>query len=130
MELLNAYSKTDLSSTGGRALAQEVLEATIIMLSPIVPHVCETLWNELSPNTELLEQSWVKVDEKALDVDEVEMIIQVNGKLRGKILVDKSLTKEQVEEMAKANENVQKFIDGQVIKKLIVVPNKLINIVV
>jgi leucyl-tRNA synthetase len=130
MELLNAYSKNDLSSTGGRALAQEVLEATIIMLSPIVPHVCETLWSELRPNTELLEQSWVKVDEKALDVDEVEMIIQVNGKLRGKILVDKSLTKEQVEEMAKANENVQKFIDGQVIKKLIVVPNKLINIVV
>ena len=130
MELLNAYSKNDLSSTGGRALAQEVLEATIIMLSPIVPHVCETLWSELRPNTELLEQSWVKVDEKALDVDEVEMIIQVNGKLRGKILVDKSLTKEQVEEMAKANENVQKFIDGQVIKKLIVIPNKLINIVV
>jgi leucyl-tRNA synthetase len=77
-----------------------------------------------------LEQSWVGVDAKALEVDEVEMIIQVNGKLRGKIMVNKSLAKEQIEEMAKSNPNVQKFIEGQSIKKLIVVANKLINIVV
>lgn len=130
MELLNAYSKVAFVGDNGRALSQEVLEAVIIMLSPIAPHVCEVLWSELCPNSELLEQAWVVVDPKALDVDEVEMIIQVNGKLRGKIMVAKSLTKEQIEEMAKQNPNVQKFIDGQVIKKIIVVPNKLINIVV
>ncbi|MDD3266695.1 MAG: leucine--tRNA ligase [Burkholderiales bacterium] len=130
MELLNAYTKAALSDASGRALAQELLEAVVLMLSPIAPHICEAMWVELSPDTELLNQSWVKVDEKALDVDEVEMMIQVNGKLRGKILVAKSLNKDQIEVMAKENPNVQKFIDGLTIKKMIVVPNKLINIVV
>ncbi len=88
------------------------------------------MWNELRPETELLEQAWLVVDESALDVDEVEMVIQVNGKLRGKIMVAKSLTKDEIEAMAKENVNVQKFIEGQAIKKMVVVPNKLINIVV
>jgi leucyl-tRNA synthetase len=100
------------------------------MLSPIIPHVCEELWQYLCPNRSLSEESWVIVDSKALDVDEVEMIIQVNGKLRGKLMVDKSFSKEQVEELAKQNPNVSKFIEGQQIKKIIVVPGKIINIVV
>lgn len=130
MELLNAYSKVAFTGDNGRALSQEVLESVIIMLSPIAPHVCEALWNELRPDSEILAQEWVKVDPQALDVDEVEMIVQVNGKLRGKIMVAKALSKAEVEEMAKQNPNVQKFIEGQEIKKLIVVPNKLINIVI
>lgn len=130
MELLNAYSKTDLNNETGRALSQEILEATVIMLSPIAPHVCDILWSELCPGCELLDQAWVIVDDTALDVDEVEMIVQVNGKLRGKIMVKKELTKEQIEETAKANSNVQKFIENIPIKKMIIVPNKLINIVV
>lgn len=130
MELLNAYAKVDLTSVSGRELSQEILESVVIMLSPIAPHLCDVLWTELCPNSELLEQSWVVVDNNALDVDEVEMIVQVNGKLRGKIMVAKSLTKEQIEEMAKQNPNVHKFIDGVAIKKMIVVPNKLINIVI
>ena len=130
MELLNSYSKADLSDESGHSLAQEVLEDVVILLSPIIPHICEELWQLLRPGTELLDQQWLEADNLALEVDEVEMIIQVNGKLRGKIMVDKSLSKQQVEEMAKENSNVQKFITGQIIKKLIVVPNKLINIVV
>lgn len=130
MELLNSYSKVAFTGENGRALSQEVLEAVVIMLSPIIPHVCDALWNELRPATELLEQAWLVVDESALDVDEVEMVIQVNGKLRGKIMVAKSLTKDEIETMAKENANVQKFIEGQAIKKMVVVPNKLINIVV
>ncbi len=131
MELLNSYTKTDLEGDTGRALAQELLENSVIMLSPIAPHVCDALWSELRPNdSELLNQAWPKADPKALEVDEVEMVVQVNGKLRGKIMVDKSLTKEQVEDLAKENPNVQKFIEGQTVKKIIVVPNKLINIVV
>ncbi len=130
MELLNSYSKVAFTGENGRALSQEVLEAVVIMLSPIIPHVCDALWNELRPESELLEQAWLVVDESALDVDEVEMVIQVNGKLRGKIMVAKSLTKDEIEAMAKENANVQKFIEGQAIKKMVVVPNKLINIVV
>ncbi len=130
MELLNSYSKVELLDESGRALSQELLEAVIMMLSPIIPHVCEVLWGELCPSSEILAQNWVKVDPLALEVDEVEMVIQVNGKLRGKIMVAKGLTKDQIEAMAKLNPNVQKFIDGHVIKKMIVVPSKLINIVV
>ena len=128
MELLNSYTKLDKMVE--QPLSQELLESVVILLSPITPHICEELWQILKPGTELLDQSWPVTDESALEVDEVEVIIQVNGKLRGKIMIDKSLSKEQAEEMAKENHNVQKFIIGQSIKKIIVVPNKLINIVV
>lgn len=130
MELLNSYSKTTLEDSNGRKLSQELLEIILILLSPIIPHLCEEAWQQLRPGTELLDQNWPQADSSALEVDEVEMIIQVNGKLRGKIMVDKSLSKDQIEAMAKENPNVQKFITDQTIKKLIVVPNKLINIVV
>ncbi|MCC2625115.1 MAG: leucyl-tRNA synthetase [Burkholderiales bacterium] len=130
MELLNYYSKVSLSDEMGQALSQEILEDVVIMLSPIIPHICEELFRELAPGKELLDQHWLSADLTALDVDEAEIIIQVNGKLRGKIMVAKSLSKEQVEEAAKQNVNVAKFIEGQIIKKTIVVPGKLVNIVV
>jgi leucyl-tRNA synthetase len=130
MELLNSYSRVAFANANGRALSQELLEAVVIMLSPITPHVCDVLWSILCPETELLAQAWVQVDHSALEVNEVEMVIQVNGKLRGKIMVDKQLSKAEIEAMAQQNPNVQKFIEGQQIKKIIVVPNKLINIVV
>ena len=130
MELLNNYAKTDCTNHAGRQLAQELLEAVVILLSPITPHICEELWQQLRPGTELLEQGWVQVDAQALIVDEIEMMIQVNGKLRGKITVAKDLNKAQIETLATDNANVQKFISGQSIKKIIVVPGKLINIVI
>lgn len=130
MELLNFYGKVSFDTKTSQELAQEILEAVVIMLSPIIPHICEELFGQLVPGSTLLEQQWVKVDQRALEVDEVEIIIQVNGKLRGKITVDKSLSKEQVEEIARQNPNVAKFIEGQTIKKTIVVPGKLVNIVV
>lgn len=130
MELLNNYTRTTLLDSHGRQLAQELLESVVIMLSPIIPHICEELWRVLRPDTELLNQPWLTVDNAALTTNEVEMVVQVNGKLRGKIMIDKTLTKEQIEELAKQNHNVQKFIDNQVIRKIIVVPNKLINIVI
>jgi leucyl-tRNA synthetase len=130
MELLNSYSKVAFVEHPGRQLAQELLEAVVLVMSPIIPHICEELWQYLCPNTVLLDQPWLKVDAKALDVNEVEIIIQVNGKLRGKLMVDKSLSKEHIEALAKNNPNVSKFILGQEIKKVIVVPGKLVNIVV
>ncbi len=130
MELINNYGKVNCANPSGYKLSQELLEAVVIMLSPIIPHICSELWQNLCPGTNILEQAWRVADSTALEVDEIEMIVQVNGKLRGKIMVSKSLTKIQIEELATSNTNVQKFINQLTIKKIIVVPNKLINIVV
>jgi leucyl-tRNA synthetase len=130
MELLNSYNKLDLTSGNGKKLAQEILETVTIMLSPIVPHITEEIWSVLRPNTELLAMQWPTADSLALAVDEVELIIQINGKLRGKIMITKSLSKDEVIHLAKENPNVAKFIAGNEIKKIIVVPEKLVNIVI
>jgi leucyl-tRNA synthetase len=133
MELLNTYSsmlnKGQLTDEAGRAIAQEVLEAAALMLSPIVPHICESIWAALVPDSNLLNQSWPVVDTSALVQDEIELMIQVNGKLRGSIRVAKDTPKEQIEALALAHEHVQKFIEGTP-KKIIVVPGRLVSIVV
>ncbi|WP_024304435.1 leucine--tRNA ligase [Pseudogulbenkiania sp. MAI-1] len=130
MELLNTYDRTDRSSDAGRAVAQEVLEAVVILLSPIVPHITDTLWNVLKPGSELLAQAWPKVDEAALVKSEIELMVQVNGKLRGSITVAADAAKDAIEAAAMANDNVQKFMEGKPAKKVIVVPGRLVNIVV
>ncbi len=128
MEFLNAYAKTDLKSEAGKAVAQESLEAVALLLSPIVPHIADSLWSELKPGTDLLDQSWPRVDPAALVQDEIELVVQVNGKLRGNIRVAKDASKEAIEAAALADENVQKFVTGAP-KKVIVVPGRLVNIV-
>ncbi|WP_035059631.1 leucine--tRNA ligase [Andreprevotia chitinilytica] len=128
MELLNTYAKTKTDSTAGRAVAQEVLQAAVILLSPIVPHAADALWAALKPGTELLAQSWPQVDASALVQDEIELVVQVNGKLRAQIKVAKDASKEAIEAAALADENVQKYLDGTP-KKIIVVPGRLVNIV-
>ena len=129
-ELLNLY--TDLQDKGpeARAVAQEVLEDAILLLAPIVPHIATVLWGELRPGTKLLDQPWPKVDPAALVQDTVELVVQVNGKLRGHIRVPASASKEDIERAALACEAVAKFTNGQTPKKIIVVPGKLVNIVV
>ncbi|MBI3144374.1 MAG: class I tRNA ligase family protein, partial [Pseudogulbenkiania sp.] len=130
MELLNTYDKADKSDDAGRAVAQEVLEAAVILLSPIVPHVTEALWDALRPGSELLAQAWPQVDEAALVKSEIELMIQVNGKLRGSVTVAADAAKDVIETAALANDNVQKFMEGPPAKKVIVVPGRLVNIVV
>ncbi|MBV8048819.1 MAG: leucine--tRNA ligase [Paludibacterium sp.] len=130
MELLNAYDKTDTTGDAGRAVAQEVMESAVILLSPIVPHITEALWSELVPGSRLLDQAWVKVDEAALVKSEVELMVQVNGKLRGSVVVAADAAKDAIEQAALANANVQKFMEGKPPKKVIVVPGRLVNIVV
>ena len=129
MELLNQYDKTDTGSEQGRAVAQEVLEAAVRLLWPIVPHICETLWSELN-GAKLWEAGWPTVDEAALVKSEIEVMVQVNGKLRGKITVAADASKADLEAAALANEGAVKFMEGKPAKKIIVVPGRLVNIVV
>ena len=129
MELLNQYDKTDTSGEQGRAVAQEVLETAVRLLWPIVPHICETLWSELN-GVKLWEAGWPTVDETALVKSEIEVMVQVNGKLRGKITVAADASKTDLEAAALANEGAVKFMEGKPAKKIIVVPGRLVNIVV
>ena len=130
MELMNGLTKCQDADAASRNLMQEALENIVLLLSPIVPHICHELWRELRPGTELSDQPWPQADESAMTQDEVKLIVQVNGKLRGQINVAKDAGKETIEQAALNNEHVQKFIEGQAIKKIIVVPGRLINIVV
>ena len=129
MELLNQYDKTDTGSEQGRAVAQEVLETAVRLLWPIVPHICETLWSELN-GAKLWEAGWPTVDKAALVKSEIEVMVQVNGKLRGKITVAADASKADLEAAALATEGAVKFMEGKPAKKIIVVPGRLVNIVV
>ncbi|MDD5274438.1 MAG: leucine--tRNA ligase, partial [Methylovulum sp.] len=130
MELVNTLSKFTDDSANGRAICQEVLEAVVLMLSPIVPHICHSLWRQLGHDGMVMAQAWPQVDATALVQDALEMMIQVNGKLRGKMAVSVEATHEQVQALALADEHVVRFIDNAPIKKVIVVPKKLVNIVI
>ncbi len=128
MELLNTLAKAPVSDAAGRAVAQEVLETAVKILAPIVPHATNALWDALQPGSRLAEQSWPKADASALVQDEIDMVVQVNGKLRSTIRVSKDASKESIEALALADENVQRFVEGTP-KKVIVVPGRLVNIV-
>jgi len=130
MELLNTLSKFADGSDPGKAVRHEALEAIVLMLSPMVPHICQQLWRELGHQESIVNAPWPKVDESALVQDCLELIVQVNGKLRGKISVPTASTKEEIQQTAMADGHVLRFIAGQPIKKLIVVPDKLVNIVI
>ncbi|MBE0471323.1 MAG: leucine--tRNA ligase [Methyloprofundus sp.] len=129
MELLNSLAKFDEQGDNAVAVRQEVMEAIALMLYPIAPHICQKLWLGLG-KTEDINRLWPVVDASALVQDEVQMMIQVNGKLRGKIRVATDASKETIEALALAEENVARFIDEQPVKKLIIVPKKLVSIVI
>jgi leucyl-tRNA synthetase len=130
MELLNAINKLADDTDAGRAVARESLEAVVIMLSPMVPHICHALWQELGHTSALIDQRWPEVDEGALELDLVEVVVQVNGKLRARISVAADALNADLETAALNDENVQRFTDGKEIRKVIVVPGRLVNIVV
>ncbi|HMV11962.1 MAG TPA: leucine--tRNA ligase [Nitrosomonas sp.] len=129
MELMNELAKLTDTESANRQLMQEALEKVVLLLSPIVPHICHTLWQELKPGTALLEQSWPEVDHTALVQDTIDLVIQVNGKLRGQMNVPKDTDRATIEQLAINLENVQKIVAGNAIKKIIVVPGRLVNIV-
>jgi leucyl-tRNA synthetase len=130
MELMNALAKLDNSNAVVRGVMQEALEKIVLLLSPIVPHICHTLWRELRPGTELFDQPWPQADPAALVRDEIELVVQVNGKLRGKICVASDAKEAVVERLALESDQVEKFVAGKKVRKVIVVPGRLVNIVV
>jgi leucyl-tRNA synthetase len=102
----------------------------VIMLSPIVPHVCHALWHELGHAEAVIDVSWPTPDPQALTQDAIELVVQVNGKLRGRVTVPTDASEEQIKTAALADENVHKWIEGKPLRKVIVVPGKLVSIVI
>jgi leucyl-tRNA synthetase len=130
MELLNAVNRFDDDSDQGRAVVREALEAVVLMLSPMTPHICHALWNALGHETAVVDEPWPAFDESALERDTIELVVQVNGKLRGRVSVPADAGRDDIEAIAIADDNVQRFVDGKEIRKVIVVPGRLVNIVV
>ena len=129
MELSNHMAKLDHDGNQSQAVMQEAIEACVLMLAPITPHICHRLWQRLGNTDPVIDAPWPKVDESALVRDTIEMVVQVNGKVRAKLEVAADASKEDIEQLALANENVQKFTEGKNIAKVIVVPGKLVSVV-
>ena len=130
MELSNTLSRFDDTSPQGLAVAREAVEACVLLLAPITPHVCHTLWRELGHAGPVIDAQWPQVDTAALARDTIELSVQVNGKLRARIKVAADASKETIEATACSAENVLRHMEGKTLRKVIVVPGKLVNIVV
>jgi leucyl-tRNA synthetase len=141
MELLNSLSKfleteslenntENDSQQQGFAVRQEVLELVVLMLSPIIPHMSHALWEALGHSDAVVDAAWPQVDEAALEKDSMELVVQINGKRRGNIEVATNASKDEIEKIATQDVQFQRFFDGKQIKRVIVVPGRLINIVV
>jgi leucyl-tRNA synthetase len=130
MELLNALGKHAGRGPQDRALRQEAFEAVSLLLSPIVPHACHALWSALGRAGAVVDQPWPEANPAALVRDEVELVVQVQGKLRGRITVARDLPEDEIRAAALAEENVARFVADRAVRKVIVVPGRLVNIVV
>jgi len=129
MTLMNVLEKAPQETAQDRALLQEGLETVALLLAPIAPHICHSLWQALGHNDAVIDARWPQLDENALTQDTLQLVIQVNGKLRGHIDVAADTSRDAIEAAARDNENVQRFTEGLTIRKVIVVPGKLVNIV-
>ena len=128
MKIMNTLGRVD--GEGATALRNEGFAILLRLLGPIAPHISHVLWRELGYGDNVLSAPWPEVDPQALVRDSIELVVQVNGKLRGQISVSADATKEQIEEAALADEKVQAFAEGKTIAKIIVVPGRLVNVVV
>jgi leucyl-tRNA synthetase len=130
MELLNAISRLDDDSATANAVRQEALEFAVLTLSPIVPHICHSLWQALGHREAVIDVRWPQPDAAALKQESLDIVVQVNGKLRGRVSVPVFAGEDTVREIAMADEGVARHVGGKPVKKIIVVPGKLVNIVV
>ncbi|HET7307718.1 MAG TPA: leucine--tRNA ligase [Gammaproteobacteria bacterium] len=130
MELLNTVNRFEPRDDADRAVIHEALDTAVLLLAPIVPHVCHRLWRALGHADAVIDARWPKVDPHALQRDQLDIVVQVNGKLRGRVTVDADADRGAVEETALADENVQRFIGDKPVRRVVVVPGKLVNVVV
>ena len=121
--------KLDVARPEARVVMQEGLEVCTLLLSPIVPHCTESMWAGLGHDSVLATAAWPVADPAALERDEVEVVVQVNGKKRASLMLAVDATQAQAEALALADEHVARFIDGLTVRKIIVVPGRLVNIV-
>jgi leucyl-tRNA synthetase len=130
MEFMNALGKFDDATPTGRAVRQEALELVVLMLAPIVPHITHTLWHALGRATAIVDERWPQPDPDAISRDTLEIVVQVNGKLRSRINVPAGADEETVKQAALNDANVQRFVLDKPVRKVIVVKDKLVNVVV
>ncbi len=130
MELLNAVQRYAAATAAGRAVRQEALEIAVLILAPVIPHAGHALWAALGHQGALIDEPWPQVDAQALTQDSVDIVVQVNGKLRAHVSVAVGAAEDSVRAAALADERVQRFLEGRPVKRVIVVPGKLVNVVV
>ena len=130
MELMNAVSKFKPQHDNDRAVVQQALETACLLLTPVVPHITTVLWQELGQEGNIIDAAWPLADDAAMVQDEIQYIVQVNGKLRDRIQVAADADKATIEQLAQASESVQRHTEGKTVRKIIVVPGRLVNIVV
>ncbi|MGN1413633.1 MAG: leucine--tRNA ligase [Anaerovoracaceae bacterium] len=130
MELVNEMYRYKEGTDVNPGLFGKAVKELIIILSPFTPHICEEMWEHMGQKGSLTTVAWPEYDEDALVKDEIEIVVQVNGKLKEKLMVESNLTKEQLEKIAMENEKVQALLEGKTVVKVIAVPNRLLNIVV
>jgi leucyl-tRNA synthetase len=130
MELLNAVAKFPQSTPADRSVVQEALDVAVLTLSPIIPHVTHALWRHLGHAAAIIDEPWATVDPEALQSATRQLVVQVNGKLRAHITVAVDADEATVRAAALADPNVRKFIGTSPLRKVIIVPGKLVNIVV
>ncbi|WP_100638775.1 leucine--tRNA ligase [Marinobacter salexigens] len=129
MELLNDVSRLNNDEPQTRAVRQEALETAVVMLAPIVPHICHTLWQALGHSDPVVDAPWPVADESAMVRSQIQVVLQVNGKVRAKIDAPADINSADLEALALQNENVKRFTEGATVRKVIVVPGKLVNVV-
>ena len=130
MELLNAVTRHEGDAPADRSVQREALDAVVLVLSPIVPHICHELWTVLGHETAPVDEQWPEFDASALAQERIEIVVQVNGKLRARVSVDANADKDAVASVALQDANVQRFVANKEVRKTIVVPGRLVNIVV
>jgi leucyl-tRNA synthetase len=130
MELVNAVNRFEGDAPQDRAVIREALDAVVLVLSPIVPHICHELWQVLGHDTAPVDERWPEFDASALARDMIDIVVQVNGKLRGSVSVAADADEESVIALALSDTNVRRFVADKAVRKTIVVPGRLVNIVV
>jgi leucyl-tRNA synthetase len=129
-ELVNAITRLEGSAEQDHAVVDEAVRTALIVLSPIAPHITQALWAQLGETGILVNAVWPTLDENALVRDSVELVVQVNGKVRGRIEISSDADEATAQTEALANENVARFLADKTVRKVILVPGKLLNIVV